>query len=53
MPIASSPWTNNFTQLVYTVPAKHIRSDCLCHPMKMAVETTWELHTLTVMNSCV
>jgi len=28
-------------------------ADCLHHPIQMAgVETTWELHTLSVINSC-
>ena len=28
-------------------------ADCLCHLIQMAgVETIWELHTLTVINSC-
>ena len=27
---------------------------CLCHPIQMVgIETMWELHTLTVTNSCV
>ena len=34
-----------FTQLMYT-------ADCLCHTVQMVgIETEWELHTLTVINS--
>ena len=29
-------------------------ADCLCHPIQMVgIETIWELHILTVINSCV